>query len=348
MNKVNDPLKVVFDLEPEILDSLTDDGYRRNRHDDLARMAAEGSARARKTRRFAKPRWSLAAGGLAVAGAVAVAVTGAFPAARAASAHGFLMTKSVVAARSQPVTGTYWYVKKRDYEPAALTKAFKAAGQYVYSATYAATEESWTGLTQARTIVNEDPVYSFPSPADKSRWEADGEPPLSNEGGPPVPVTSNYPMTLHWGVGSTQLTMAEMLKLPTTVGALEKVIMRMDLTEIGKPSTPVIVNSTFTDYLVQWADVLLSGPARPGTKASIYRLLADQPGLHLVTGVTDPLHRTGVAVGDGAGDYLVIDPETAQLLAYVSHPVKENSVISGVGVEVYIATGWTSQLGVRP
>lgn len=347
MNKVNDPLKVVFDLEPEILDSLTNDGYRRNRHDDLAGMAVEGSARASKTRRFAKPRWSLAAVGLAVAGAVTVAVTGAFPAARAASAHGFLMTKSAVAARSQPVTGTYWYVKERDYEP-ALTKAFGTIGQYVYSATYAATEESWTGPTQTRTIVNEDPVYSFPSPADKSRWEADGRPPLSSMGGPPVPVTSNYPMTLHWGVGSTQLTMAEMLKLPTTPADLEVVILRMYLKETGKAGALGIARPAFTDYLVQWTDVLLSGPARPGTKASIYRLLADQPGLHLVTGVTDPLDRTGVAVGDGAGDYLVIDPETAQLLAYVSHPVEENSVITGVGVEVYIATGWTSQLGVRP
>src|SRR5438270_2972538 len=145
------------------------------------------------------------------------------------------------------------------------------------------------------------------------------------------PVTSDYTMTFRWGVGS-QLTLAEMQKLPATATALGKVFHRMWNREPDKAAAVGLTNPTFTQYLVEWAEQLLNGPARADTKAAFYRLLAEQPGINLVTGVTDPMDRTGVAVGDGGGDYLVIDPGSARLIDYVPGPVRPDSTIQGLAV----------------
>jgi len=380
MNTLDDPLKVVSGLEPAALNSLAEDGYRRNRHDDLAMMAAEGhspatdgSHRARAAQRwmFAKPRWSLAAVGLAAAAAAAVAVAalpaghpapvgGHPPAASpsAVTASGFLLTSAEEAARSSEAAGTYWYVKERHYDGTAAAKVGKSVGESKnkkgsykdFGAMYASTEESWTGQRRARTIVNEDPVFTFASEADKARWESAGRPPLMTAAGPGVtkPVTSDYTMTFRWGVGSGQLTLAEVRKLPTTAAKLHKVFLLMWNREPDKAGAVGLKNPTFTQYLVAWAAQLLDGPARVGTKAALYRLLAEQPGINLVRDLTDPLGRTGVGIGDGAGDYLIIDPGSAQLIDYVAHPVQPDSTVRGVGVSEYIASGWTNHLGVAP
>jgi hypothetical protein len=194
-------------------------------------------------------------------------------------------------------------------------------------------------------------VFSFASAADKARWVAAGRPALSTEAGFGVTrtVTSDSSMTVHWGVGRYQLSMAGLQNLPATSGELGKLLRKWWVGEPDKAAAVGFPHPTFAQYLAQWADVLLTGPARPGTRASIYELLAKQPGLKLVPGVTDPADRTGVAVGDGGGDYLVIQPRTGQLLAYVSHPVRANSVMpASPGLEVYQASGWTRQLGVAP
>lgn len=380
MNKLTDPLKVVTDLEPTMLNRLAQEGYERNRHDDLALMAAEGRQSGRGFLRrmpVGRTRFTVLTGGVvAVGAAAAVAVAFALPASHPSpatgrtgaglsapsgptapaglTAHGFLLTSAVAAARAPATSGTYWYVKERDYEsavaivgsrkqPSTLKKgrSFGASGAY--------TEESWTGQARARTIVDEDVVFTFASAADKARWEAAGRPPLSTaDGTRTTPATSNYTMTFYWGVGRAQLSLAQVLRLPATANALDKTLRKLWSQEPDKTGAVGFPNPTYGQYLVQWAASLLPGPARPGTKAAIYQLLAGQPGLSIVKGVTDPAGRTGIAVGDGGGDYLVIQQGTGTLLAYVAHPVKANSAIKGDGVAVYQATGWTNQLGVAP
>lgn len=48
--------------------------------------------------------------------------------------------------------------------------------------------------------------------------------------------------------------------------------------------------------------LVLSGPTTPATRAAMLRILADQPGLRLERGVTDPIGRSGAAIvsADGA------------------------------------------------
>jgi hypothetical protein len=78
-------------------------------------------------------------------------------------------------------------------------------------------------------------------------------------------------------------------------------------------------------------------------------VLAEQPGLSSSPGVIDPLGRVGIAIGAGGGDYLIIQPSTAELLAYTSHAVRAGSAMAASdGVEVYEHFGWSNQLGVRP
>jgi hypothetical protein len=378
MNKLTDPLKAMADLEPTVLSRLAQDGYERHRHDDLALMAVEGhqpgSARVRRmhtTMSASRTRLPMLAGGVvAVGAAAAVAVALALPAShpsrpslatgRAAAgltARGFLLTSAVTAARAPAASGTYWYVKERDYEPSWATlggghtkgPASKAGESSSFGASFASTEESWTGQARSRTIVNEDLVFTFASASDKARWEAAGKPPLSTEAGSGTePVTSNYTMTSHWGVGRALLSLAQVQRLPTTANALDKALRKLWSEEPDKAGAVGLPDPTFGQYLVQWAASLLPGPARPGTKAAIYQLLAGQPGLSLVKGVIDPAGRAGIAVGDGGGDYLVIQQGTGTLLAYVAQPVRANSVIKGDGAEVYETTGWTNQLGVAP
>jgi hypothetical protein len=63
--------------------------------------------------------------------------------------------------------------------------------------------------------------------------------------------------------------------------------------------------------------------------------------------VTDPLGRVGTAVGDGDGNYLIIGPATAKVLAVTTYPVHPGSTIpaTAVGTEAYETMGWTNQLG---
>lgn len=229
--------------------------------------------------------------------------------------------------------------------------------------TFAETQESWEGQNRSRTIVDEKVSFSFASPAVKARWRAMGKPPLETASGISTsPVTSNYAMTFRYGPG-TGLTMAEVVRLPTSAARLGATLRRMwnsipasggTDTRPDKAGAVGLPDATFNDYLFAWASALLSGPATPGTKAAVYQLLAGQPRITIIDSVTDPLGRTGVAIADGQGyggrDYMIIDPQNAELLAYTTSPVHANRTISSAlgGVEVYEATGWTNRLGIPP
>jgi hypothetical protein len=383
MNRTDDPLKLVADLRPAMLDQLADDAYIRNRGRDLARAAGEDPGRSRLARGPRRPtsgrRWqrgSLAAGAVAVTAAAAIAVVAALagaPAVRrqqapgrgtepgtASSARSFLLASAVRAASAPALTGTYWYTKERDIEPTMpLARAGKRAPEKIPHAllpgiTYAATQESWYGQDTGRTIVDEDVTFGFASAAVKARWRAMGEPPLATADGTRTrPSTSNYAMTFRYGPGAG-LTMAGIERLPATRAGLGATLRRMWDSIPDRAAVVGLPRPTFADYVFAWASSLLTGPASPGTRAAAYRLLAQQPGITIIASVTDPLGRRGVAIADGQGyggrDYMIIDPRTAQELAYTTQPVRANSALSTAqgGVETYEAMGWTNKLGARP
>jgi hypothetical protein len=326
MHQIEDPLTIVADLEPARLSQLAEEGYDRCRADDLARALAEpgGPLRVARPRRAGRrasgqPRLAIAAAGLTAAAAAAAAVliaapSPATPGRPPASGTGtpkasleartVLLASAHAAARAVASTGTYWYVRERDFEPTGPSKGgaasrpkTKHAMARSFGAYYAATEETWIGQARSRTIVNENLAFSFASAADEARWKAAGEPELANPAGKfgrTGPATSDYNFGGYWyRQGGIQLNL------------------------------------------------------KPGTRAAIYRLLAAQQGLTVVPRVTDPLGRTGTAISDGKGNYIVIDPASGQILDATTYQVQAGGTIPATrgGTEAYEATGWTSRLG---
>ena len=380
MNLREDSLKVVADLQSASLDRLAEEGYARRRAGDLARLLSEPSGQGRRDHHLvgvgvARGRVLAAAGAVLAAAAVAAAVilvpsAPGHPAAgpgaqssqgrQAAGLPAILLTAAHVAAGRPMATGTYWYVKERDFEPASTQFAGKHRPKGTpetkgpqFGASYAATQETWTGATRTRTIVDENLVFSFATAADKARWQAAGEPKLSSASGfgPTGPVISNYDFGgFSYNIGAIKVSLASAGKLPTTPGKLDK-LLRAAWTSLDseqRAATVGLPNPGYGQYLFQVASALLAGPVAPATKAAIYELLAEQPGLTGPVKVTDPLGRAGTAIGDGSGDYLIIDPATAGVLDLTTYPVHQGATITGAfgGTEAYLAMGWTKQIGV--
>ena len=182
----------------------------------------------------------------------------------------------------------------------------------------------------------------------EAAWRAAGEPPLFTAYGfSHEPVTSDYHMSFHWGVGSAQLSWADLHRL-SSASALDAALRRMWNREPDKAGQ--FGTTSYSQYIFQWAGQLLTSPAQPAIKAATYRLLAAQPGLVTVGTVTDPEGRSGAALSDGAGDFLIINQATAQAMAYGTGTLRQGEVVTAgsvSGIAVYESMGWTSQLGVR-
>ena len=362
MNRMDDSLKVLADLEPARLDQIAEQAWARNRAGDLARAAADSlpyPAPRRGPRhlpaRSARP--ILLAGGISVAAAAAVAavaLAGGTPAikpgppsADQGTARSFLLASAQIARTAPPATGAYWYTRERAAEPTdPLSKSRKV---FLRGISYVATSENWAGQTGGRSIVDEKLSFKFASTAARAKWRAMGKPALATAAGTDTaPATSSYQMAFRWGPGRG-LTMARFQRLPTTPAALRSYLERSWNRAPDQAAVSGSPRPSFSNYLFQWADAVLTGPATPGTRAAMYQLLAQRPGMKIISPVTDPLGRAAVAVTDGRGDYLVIDPKTARELAYTSNPVHANSAIAmSSGTEVWEAMGWTGKIGLRP
>ena len=372
-----DEMKLVTDLEPATLTIMAEDGYARRRDHDLARIRTFAEAPARSAPRGRRVT-SLTAGlTAAAAAAAAVAVvlaqapsprsvthhrTGTPAVAAPVSARGFLLTSAVQAARTPAASGTYWYIRTRDYttttaapkEPAVPPGSTPAKKKILpkqpddFGARLAYSEDSWMGRDRARTITNEDVAITFATPAGEAAWKAAGSPPLMTAYGTSrQPVTSDYHMSFHWGPGSAQFTWDDLRHL-RTAGQLDTALRRMWDREPDKYGQ--FGSTSYSEYIFEWTAQLLTAPVQPAIRAAIYQLLAAQPGLIDVGTVVVPDGRsgTGVAMSGGAGDFLIIDPATAQAIAWGTGTLHHGETITPAsvsGLEEYQTMGWTSQLG---
>lgn len=381
MNLIEDPQRVVADLRPATFDQQAEEGYRRRRSIDLACVFAQQAAARPYRRRLAVGRPPVLIGAVAglAAAAVAAAVVITLPsphghqpagapagnspgsASTSTSASGsqaILLTAAHTAASRPAATGTYWYVKERDFEPTAPSvqgprpKFKPVAKSPDYGAAYAATEESWTSATRTRTVVNEGLVFNFASAADKAKWQAAGSPRLANPAGTSGrtgPVTSNYAFGGYsTNAGAIKVSLATARKLPTTPGQLDAILRKawQKLTLAQQQATVGQPQPTYAEYVFQEAAALLTGPVTPGTRGAVYELLAKQPGLTTAIKVTDPLGRVGIAIGSDSENFLVISPVTAEVLDQTSYPVSPGATIpaTGYGTEAYLSLNWTNQL----
>lgn len=351
------------------------------------RLADAETARGARALRFPRPALLLAgvtAVGVLSVGAV-VALSGADGAGPVttvapeapADARSFLLASAQKAERAQATVGRYWYTRERTVQgagPVAGKDGAKRvpAGTRVgdrkrriaepsFSATVAHTQESWTARDagdRTRTIVGIDRKYTFASPADEAKWKAMGSPSLGWV--PAKPHVNNYDEPMRFMIGQKQVGMRELAKLPTDATGLNAELRKRYKADTGDPKFPL--QGSYASYVWSTAQDLLAGPITPGTKAALYRVLAEQEGIRLIGKVTDPLGRPGVALSRAQGSdkrsmdakgrpgeaRLIIDPATGRLLAYQAFGVDDRGR-SGVQLSMaYEAMGWVNSLSARP
>ncbi|GAA2109578.1 hypothetical protein GCM10009780_64200 [Actinomadura alba] len=281
-------------------------------------------------------------------------------------ARGFLLTSAEKAERAPATSGRYWYTRVRTTEPAGPVagkegrKPRRAVAKSPFAANVSHSQESWTARERndrTRTIVGIDRKYDFSVPADEAKWKAMGSPQLGWV--PAEPKVNNYDMPIRFTIGQKQLTMRALAELPTDADELGTEMRRRYNADVNDPKYPL--QGGYLQYVWSTAQDLLAGPITPGTKAALYRLLAQQKGIELVGKVTDSLGRPGVSLAMDVGmekprirggrpfeARLIIDPKSAELLAYEAHAVDDRGRREVQLSMAYQSMGWVNSLGARP
>ncbi|MBA9006532.1 CU044_5270 family protein [Thermomonospora cellulosilytica] len=370
------PEKTLAALEPAALTEITEEAHARRRDHDLARALAAEPARGRARRR---PMLLLATGlaaGAVAAGAVVVTGTGdaAPPApgvsrsADAVDARSFLLASARTAEQAPDTTGAYYYTRMREQRMVRALVDKLSPGEQArkelrptrkelpFTAFVTTTQDSWHGRSRAgraRTVTGLDREITFSTPADEAAWRKMGSPELEE--------WSARPQTNDYDFPAAELTPeqrrsepGELAKLPTDEKALEKVLRgwhrATDRQAIRHDGVPT--GTGFAEFVFYEAENLLSGAARPGTRAAFYRLLAAQPGIVMGGRVTDLLGRGGVALAyrSAAGEQrLIIDPATAALLGREAYqPLKRGRAPIRVLAQAMVIEGWVGDIGERP
>ncbi|MFI6505137.1 hypothetical protein [Nonomuraea typhae] len=304
----------------------------------------------------------------------------------AADTRTILLAAAKVAAQEPITSGTFWYsrvrtvqmvrtapleymakLKELDAElkaeetqlkdkPAELEAARREFNDKVlalktaklpYTATRADTAESWRSLKDAtgRSVTNQDVKIEFATPEDRAQWQQAGSPRLSED---------DRPKTKHGApegivsIGNDSLTWSSIAKLPTDKAALKAKLH--SLYEQSDKQTPLAL------YMWQTGADLLTAPIAPGTRAALYRVLADSSSkLTSQTGVSDGKGRTGVALETTGPDEngtpgkityrLIFDDKTAKLLEL---DVLEQGSSTPLLRQTYEAMGYVNDLTAKP
>ncbi|MFI6790998.1 CU044_5270 family protein [Nonomuraea sp. NPDC050383] len=272
------------------------------------------------------------------------------PGSRSLDARSVLLAAAETAAREPATSGHYWYTRQRISQPVRrLPKDIGKPGrqEIPFSATVASTQDSWYASDKgapSRTVTGQNPKAAFASPEDEAKWRRLGSPALVEE----KPSTNDYDMALFFQIGTHRFTVRQLLELPAEKDSLESRLRRLYDEEPPDEWSPA--KPEFTDYVWSTAQDLLAGPISPGTRSALYRVLAEQPAIRSLGGVTDAQGRTGTALartvaGEGEGESrLIVDDDTAELLSFEFRSRGESSPAMQV---TYEDMGWVDSLGER-
>ncbi|MBO2457508.1 CU044_5270 family protein [Actinomadura violacea] len=368
-------------LRPAALDELAGEAHERRRDAEVERImrtSAEPRTVPRAVTRPGRRPLLLAAGVAAaavVAGGGAVAVTGGGdgPARRhtpvtqpsPVDARTFLLASAKAAERAPVKPGRYWYeriqtrvVHEYEHDLPGHTLPRPSPGsrkgrpkleRLPYTFVTTGRQESWTARSahdRTRTITGIGVRASFPTPRDQAQWRRAGAPELLSKEDRTRSVNT-YDMPVRYQIGNAQVSMDELRRLPVDAAVLGRELRRRYEADMRKSGGAANVDP-YPYYIWMTAQDLLAGPITPGTKAALYRVLAGQQGIRSDGPVADPVGRRGVAVsmgGLGGRIRLVIDPKTAELLAYESFVGADG--VPGLS-ETYEQTGWVDALDERP
>jgi hypothetical protein len=329
--------------------------------------------------------WTTAVGMTAIATAVAVAVAVLAPSRRDAdrpqpgseqviAAEQVLLAAARRAEAQPATTGRWWHTERRHL---ATTPFAAGQGHDAFSFVMegvianwspARGKQAWEGGTK--------PYYRFPTPKDEANWRRAGEPVKPGPSGDKRPgfvqrhrdprVLKQPPTPQHridgpafWVLGRTGLTVRDVQRLPTTPAALQRVLLSMRWPERDGARAPADTAQWLWDETL---NMLAEWPVTSRTRAAAYRMLAHLPGIRSIGRVTDPLGRTGVAVGRTGHDrgfgtvekQFIFDPDTSAFLAsqtMLRAPTVGTAIRHpGTRLAYYAlgTAGWVDQPPLRP
>ncbi|GAA4603264.1 hypothetical protein GCM10023195_10640 [Actinoallomurus liliacearum] len=288
----------------------------------------------------------------------------------------FLLASAETIAKQPAAHGTCWYSRTRTWDdhlapfqkpgpgvspvpqgspnPQVKSPRIPPVKPQTFQARGASSDESWacalpgeTGM-RFRSRLPLDVQVTFPTKRDEAAWRAAGSPPLNVNGFTTAskPVTTTYDKGSHLvnpDIGRHEIEWKTIAKLPTTKSGLEGYLRKL-----WREDTKG--RADFGKYVFVSASELLRTPTIPGTRASLYRILADSPSVHVTGRIKDREGRSGVAVSaqvlDGVAIRLTVDPVTAQLLDYEQLP---GTGKNGPGQYIaYERQGWVNKIGAVP
>ncbi|GAB2830032.1 hypothetical protein GCM10027176_38050 [Actinoallomurus bryophytorum] len=328
-----------------------------------------------------------AVSGHAARGKAPVTASGA-AAGTTVDAHSFLLTAAETAVQEPARSGEFWYTETRTTslirsipsvyqakiealrkeltaketaahgDAAALRRARRETDEKVrqvklhsdppFSATSSETGETWRARQAGganRNVTRPDTKVAFGSAQDEASWKAMGSPALVNGG----QRTSEDHLDRVLSIPNPSLTIRNVSALPTSETKLKSRLEGLYKERSGAQPT-----DTFATYLWQTGTDLLTAPITPGTRAALFRVLAEQHGLEATSQVRDAAGRRGVALsltapGDEStrGDVayrMIIDPRTAELLQI---EVKDQRPVALL-TQTFERMGWVDRLGRQP
>lgn len=389
--KHNELNSVINALKPTMVDDLADAAYERHPDAALVRARAGTSTVNPRLVRERRPgrRLAFATGATAAVAATAVlaAVTlsggnqgtrdggtarnGSTGQNAAIDTRSFLLASAETVAKQPATHGTCWYSHTRmwqdlmpDPKPGPgvprPVPADKRKRQ-TFQARTASSADAWTctlpGGTgiRLRTHAPLDIQVTFPTKKDEAAWRAAGSPPLGIINGG---TTASKPFTITYDkgsqvvnpdIGSHEIEWKTIAKLPATKSGLESYLRKL-WQEDRKGSAWY---ADFGLYVFESAGNLFMAPTTPGTRAALYRILADFPSVHVTGRIKDREGRSGMAItaqtSDGVAGQLVVDPATAQLLDYEKRPVGAGGPAGTHSYYLAIERqGWVNRIGAIP
>jgi hypothetical protein len=302
MNTTDDPLQLVCELKPVLLDRLADEGYARRRRDDLARVTDARRPAPRARRRPARGpgrRWRPLVLGAATTMAAAGLVTGvllavpaghhgrpgpghhavAVPAIRLTGAQRALYRLSSAAAAAPPLTGRYVELTETDtvpgmsHIPASLKKTLARIRNVP------AVRREYLGTLKKLKEMRAPQTFQRTSVIDSRTGDT-----WTYQHGRGVPA--ELPVARH---GSP--TRAEFAAWPTRPAALRGLL----LTQARQH--PQGRGETAGDLVFQQASNWLWNPLlSPALRSALYKVLAATPGVVVRTHARDATGRPAIEI----------------------------------------------------
>lgn len=294
----------------------------------------QGTSRRRRHGRPV-PRWALVpAVALLVAGLVlAVGLPGGDEEDGSVGAALTDVAQAAAAQSPAPASGPYLYLKTRSQSVDTAIAGGQAWSVYHYEI-----RQEWASADGAGLARIESRTPSFVGPGDRAAWEAAGSPDFAPLGGPVRVTEERFPAG----------TFEDVSDLPTDPEELAT-RLRAEAEAAGN-GAPVPARTL--DLI---GDTLRNPTASPQLRAALYEAALQVPGIELLGEETDPVGRTGVAVGfrsDYSGSptvfSLIYDPESTEVLA-TEQTVQRQEFADADGplvtsATVYLEAGRTSSM----